>query len=63
MKLPHWLRCRWSKWEPYTAEFTVKARMLAGVTFTEPEPYDVTEEREKRRCDICGTTQDRRIRE
>ena len=61
MRPPHWLRCRWSKWEPYTAEFTERAYVAMGVTFTHPEPLDLSEERERRRCETCGATQDRGI--
>lgn len=53
---------RWSLWEPY---------LWRGVTYEgnallqgmyEPIPVEVTENREKRRCERCGKSQDRRVR-
>ena len=53
---------RWSKWEAYEMECRVVAQVLAGVSFTAPEPYDFSEVRERRRCEDCGAHQDRLVR-
>jgi len=61
MKAPHWLRCRWSKWEPYVAHYTQTTQMLTGVIVALAEPVNYTQDRECRRCEVCGRSQDREI--
>ena len=61
MRVPHWLACRWAKWEPYTGQFTRTAQVLRGVTVPLDRPVEYSEKRERRRCEVCGRTQDREI--
>lgn len=49
---------RWTRWQAYQLD-SVIARILAGVTLAEAPSCEV---RERRSCEKCGTTQDRRIR-
>jgi hypothetical protein len=65
-----WIIHRWNKWEPYTVEYKRDVCVVSAVpelgtwgtsTVTRPETF--TEERQRRVCQRCGWTQDRRVSE
>jgi hypothetical protein len=61
MRLPHWVACRWERWELYETTLTETHTMLSSVSVARDVPLTYTELRERRRCAVCGRTQDRMV--
>jgi hypothetical protein len=54
-KCSFWIGHRWEKWEPYTWQ---------GFTYPqgiESTKIEISQLRERRRCILCGKTQDRKV--
>ncbi len=51
---------KWSKWEQYTWVGSV-TRVSLFVKQTQRLPIPLTEERQRRKCEICGKMQDEEI--
>lgn len=57
MRLPHWLRCHYSRWTTYEYEAHVLG-FLYSVRY-EPADHDFMEVRQWRECLQCGKRQGR----
>jgi len=61
MKIPHWMKCQYTKWKTYNAECCKTHEDLGGVFIPLDMPLEWVELRERRNCNICGKTQDRKV--
>jgi len=51
---------KWSKWEQYTWEGTVYHGIIAPKEMR-GKPFQVSEKRQRRKCEKCGYEQDREV--
>lgn len=57
----HWFHT-WTPWERYLWTGKVGVRIVRVTGVTDSEMRDITEDRQKRHCSVCGYHQDQLVR-